>query len=222
MRFFLGAVILAIGVSQGHAAVLVSSNFDNPVDGVDGWTVMGDGSPPAYFAAGGNPGGYISTTDQGTGGVVYWSAPAKFLGDKSAAFGGRLTFELQQSTTDSQFTITTANPVVRLIGNGVVLNLLGTGPGTSFTPYSADLSASGGWISGGVAASDAQIQNALANLTAVQIRAEFAFIVGDVNGLDNVAIHSADAAIPEPSTIGLCGLGLALAGAGRRLSRSVR
>lgn len=210
-------ILLAIGASQSFAAVLISSNFDNPVDGADGWTVAGDGSAPAYLVGGGNPGGYISTTDQATGSVVYWVAPAKFLGDQSSAFGGRLTFDLRQSTTENQFTITTANPLVRLIGNGVVLSLLGTGPGTTFTPYAADLSSAGGWISGGVVATDAQIQNVLSNLTSVSIRAEFAAIGGDVDDLDNVALHSSE--IPEPLSIGLVALGMGILGAGRRLSR---
>lgn len=219
MRITIAGIMFAFGVSQGYAAVLTSSTFDNPGDGVDGWTVVGDGSAPSYIAAGGNPGGYISTTDQATGLVVYWVAPAKFLGNKSAAFAGKLTFDLRQSTTDNQFTITTANPLVRLIGNGVVLNLVGTRPETAFTSYSVDLSEAGGWTSGGAPASDAQIQNVLANLTSVSIRAEFAAIGGDVDDLDNVAILSADTQIPEPSTAGLLVLGLMILAAGGRLSR---
>ena len=203
MKWFnVATAILAIGIpSQG--SVLVSSTFDNPADGVDGWTVMADGSGPSYEVSGGNPGGYITTTDQGLGGIVYWVAPAKFLGDQSAAFGGTVSFDLRQNISGSQFS--DSNPLIRLVGNGVILSLPGIGPGTSFTSWSIPLSSAGGWIAGGVAASDAQIQNALANLADVRIRAEFAFVPGDVDDLDNVAFHSA---VPEPSAVVLTGLGI--------------
>lgn len=194
MRWLIPA-LLCVCAFSGSAAPIVASTFDNAADGVDGWTIFADGSGPVYVPSGGNPGGYITTTDQGAGGIVYWVAPAKFLGDKSAAFGGSITFDLRQSVTGSQFV--DANPLVRLIGNGTVLSFAGSGPSFVFTSYSIPLVAAAGWTSGGVAASDAQLQNALDNLTDFRIRAEFAFVVGDVNDLDNVAISSA---VPEPST----------------------
>jgi hypothetical protein len=36
-------------------ATIAVSNFDNPADGVDGWTVINDATGPTYFATGGNP-----------------------------------------------------------------------------------------------------------------------------------------------------------------------
>jgi hypothetical protein len=198
-------MLLAAAVPIFSAAI-VSSTFDNPADGVDGWTIVGDGSAPAHVPAGGNPGGYITTTDQAAGSIVYWVAPAKFLGDRTAAFGGTITFDLRQSIAGSQFVDN--NPLVRLTGNGTVLSFFGSGPATAFTSYTVPLTAAAGWTSGGAPATEAQIQNALANLTDFRIRAEFAFLAGDVDDLDYVAIN----AIPEPSTLGfmvLGGLGLA-------------
>ena len=193
MRLY--ALVLWITVAMpAFGAVIVSSTFDDPFQGVDGWSVAGDGNGPTYVPAGGNPDGYISTTDQAGGSVAYWVAPSKFLGNMFAGFGGAITFDLSQNISGSQFV--DSNPLVRLIGNGTVLSYAGSGPGTSFTSYVVPLVASAGWISGGVSASDAQLQNALANLTDFRIRAEFAFVPGDVNGLDNVAIN----AVPEPGT----------------------
>jgi Laminin B (Domain IV)/PEP-CTERM motif len=221
MKWFIVAVaILVIGSSsEARGSVVVSSTFDNPADGIDGWTVVSDGSGPSYQASGGDPGGYITTTDQGLGGIVYWLAPAKFLGDQLSALGGTVSFDLRQNINGSQFT--DMNPLIRLTGNGVILSLPGTGPGTSFTSYAIPLSSAGGWMSGGVPATDAQIQNALANLTDVRIRAEFSFVVGDVNDLDNVAFSAA--AVPEPSTLVLAGLGIAVLALRRvRLRQGIR
>ena len=82
-------------------ASLVKSTFD--VD-ADGWRVSeffsaSGTSIPTYVATGGNPGGFIRTTD-----IYGWNAylaPSKFLGDQSAACGGSLEFDLRILTTDN-------------------------------------------------------------------------------------------------------------------------
>ena len=61
------------------AGIIASSTFDNPANGLDGWTITGNGSGPTYV-----PGGYITTTDDSAP-IAYFVAPAKFLGDQSAA-----------------------------------------------------------------------------------------------------------------------------------------
>src|SRR3990172_704423 len=76
----------SFGTSQ--AAILVESTFDA---GNEGWTVgdffVNSGSAtPTFLAAGGNPGGFIRTND-----LFGWNgyhAPAAFLGNQSAAYGG--------------------------------------------------------------------------------------------------------------------------------------
>ena len=204
MRFLTLAVLCTTGLPL-CAGIIASSTFDNPVDGVDGWTIAGDGTGPAYVAVGGNPGGYITTTDAGAGSIAYFVAPAKFLGNQSAALGGTLTFDLRQSITGSQFV--DQNPFVRIAGNGVVLSLLANvHPGSIFTSYSVTLTPSAGWTSAGLPASLAQMQNALANVTDLRIRAEYAFLVGDVDDLDNVVLNST----PEPSTALLLAAGCGL------------
>ena len=95
-------LMAAFPVASAGAAALVASNFNNSREG---WQVAGDATSatPTYFATGGNPGGYISSTDSVVGGVSYWVAPPKFRGDHGAAYGGLLTFALRQSDGSSQF-----------------------------------------------------------------------------------------------------------------------
>src|SRR5690606_34386900 len=91
------------------------STFDSDAEN---WTIAGDGTGPFYETAGGNPGGYIRSEDQGLGTFWYWRAPAKFLGDQSGAYGQSLQFDLRQSTTGNQ---DNAAPDVILEGAGLQL-----------------------------------------------------------------------------------------------------
>ena len=86
-----------------HAGVIASSNWDNPADGVDGWTFLNDGTNLIRVASGGNPGGFLQVTDQTLGSTMYFVAPSKFLGNQSAAYGNTLTFDVQQSFSTSPF-----------------------------------------------------------------------------------------------------------------------
>jgi len=82
----------------------VTSSFE---EGTDGWTVTGDAqsgeAEPNHVSDGGNPGGYLEATDDAAGGVWYWNASAKHLGDKSDYSGGTLSFDLKQSSASGQF-----------------------------------------------------------------------------------------------------------------------
>jgi len=65
----------------------------------EGWTITGDAQADRveadYDGTGGNPDGLISAVDDVTGGIWYFQAPAKYLGDASAAYGRFLTFDLK-------------------------------------------------------------------------------------------------------------------------------
>ena len=54
----------------------------------EGWQILGDAqegvATPNYQDTEGNPGGYVSANDDAAGGVWYWNAPEKFLGNKTA------------------------------------------------------------------------------------------------------------------------------------------
>jgi hypothetical protein len=159
----------------------------------EGWLIVGDAqkqsAKPDYVDKDGNPGGYLSAKDNATGGVWYWSAPAKFLGNKSSSYGEKISFSLKQSSTDNQFD---ADDVI-LFGNEkkIVFNTP-KNPDKSWTDYSVMLSEEAGWkydnSSGGAVSKDDFIK-ILRDLTAIHIRGEF--VTGeDTGGLDNVILYS--------------------------------
>jgi hypothetical protein len=196
------AAAACFGAASVHAASTAVSDFTTDADG---WVLAGDATTavPTFVAAGGNPGGFIRGFDQTVGGTWYWQAPAKFLGDRAASFDQMLTFDLRMRGSGPIF----AGPDVVLAGAGTTLNvdLTPTPQDVAWTRYSVALSPAGGWRVGtlaGPAATNAQLQQVLANLGSLRIRGEF--ITGSDNGdLDNVMMP-----IPEPGTYALFGAGL--------------
>jgi tetratricopeptide (TPR) repeat protein len=167
----------------------VFSYFDN---NDEDWKVVGDSknafAKPDYHPSGGNPSGFISAKDEATGGIWYWKAPDKYLGSKGDAFGKKLSFDLKQSNTTSQFE---ADDVI-LEGNGITLVCkLPVHPGIDWTSYTLVLSPEGGWKinnSAGPLASAEDIGRVLSNLTNLKIRGEF--VEGpDEGGIDNVCLY---------------------------------
>lgn len=158
----------------------------------EGWTVSGDaqGSSviPDYVTSGGNPGGYVSALDNVAGGVWYWKAPAKFLGDVSSAYGQIFSFDLRQSSTASQFD---AADVI-LEGSGLKLVYdTPNNPGTDWTSYEITLQETAGWKVGtldGLSATAGQMDTVLSALTDLFIRGEY--VTGSDRGdLDNVVLR---------------------------------
>lgn len=164
---------------------IVSSTFDTDIDG---WSFIADVREFNQVATGGNPGGYLEAIDFATGGNWYYVAPVKFLGDKSAFYGGTLSYDLQQSSLSSQFD----NDDIIMTGAGITLALDLTHPGTTWTSYDVALSTDADWRIGnedGVVATQAQIQAVLADLGSLHIRGEF--VNGaDTGGLDNVVMQA--------------------------------
>ena len=92
------AIALVLGITRtafADSRVIASSTFDTDSDG---WVVKdlafpNPGAPPVpintftptYQSTGGNPGGHLSLIDP-TANAWYWYAPAKFLGDRHAAY----------------------------------------------------------------------------------------------------------------------------------------
>ncbi|SMC36900.1 laminin B domain-containing protein [Moheibacter sediminis] len=176
----------------------IVSTFDSDDEG---WLVAGDAtsSMPQYNAEGGNPSGYISADDTAAGGVWVWSAPAKFLGDRSSSFGKNLSFDLAQSSMDSQFD----DNDVLIVGENLTLalNLLNN-PGIEWTNYSVKLDTNEDWrithYVWGDVATDEQIQEVLSNVLEIKIRGEY--VSGpDVGSLDNVILESENMSISEAS-----------------------
>ena len=187
----------------GSASAAIVSDFATDTEG---WLLSGDAttSAPTFIATGGNPDGYAHGTDLTVGGVWYWQAPAKFLGDRSLSFQQPLSFDLRMRGSGPLFDA----PDVTLIGGGLTLqaDLSPVPQNVPWTSYSIRLDETGGWKLGTLAGADAtnaQIQDVLGSLSALRIRGEF--ITGSDNGdLDNVVM----AAIPEPQTYALFAVGL--------------
>jgi alkaline phosphatase D len=204
----LAAGLMLTAAARADVTILASSTFDNDAEG---WTTLNDARNFAWTASGGNPGGSIGAADMGTGETWYYVAPAKFLGDQSAAFGGTLSYEIRQAVTSSPFD----NSDVLLVGGGLTLSYeFDTNPGTAWTPYAVDLVPSAGWRAGsrtGPEAEAADFQTVLADLDALYIRGEYRNGASSDNSrLDNVFLAAAP--VPEPETIALLAAGLGLVG----------
>lgn len=110
---------------------------------------------PSWLSTGGNPGGYIFNPDP-DGDVQYWLAPAKFLGDQSAAYSNSLLFSLEDSPVGTVF----SQADIILTGGGLTLTMqVPSVPNASWTSYTIPLVA-GSWTvnsPSGATASAAQL-----------------------------------------------------------------
>ncbi len=214
LKFKLGVLLVCLLclVSVSYAGVLVESTFDA---NDDGWQVGDFSGPtasplaPTYLASGGNPGGFIRAND-----YFSWNAflaPAKFLGNQSAAFGGSLNFDQRVLSTDN-----IDYYAVVLEGGGLQVGYSAGLPGTDWTSFSIPFT-SAGWFKnlnwslgyGGDPITPAELQNVLSNLTALRLEADWQ-TGGDQVDLDNVRLLSATAT-PVPASVlfmvtGLLGL----------------
>lgn len=170
----------------GDAGAEVAPNSRFDVD-ADGWTIVGDAAEaqPRWEAEGGNPGGLISADDNVTGGTWYFKAPQKFLGDRSAAYGKDLAFELR---IDAPPTELLEGLDVVLEGAGLTLVFDTTPvPGTAWTAYALPLTEAAGWKKNtyaGEAPTADEFRAVLANATGLRIRGEFN-VGPDTGALDN-------------------------------------
>jgi uncharacterized protein YjbI with pentapeptide repeats len=197
-----GAFYVSVSPVAVSPFQIIASTFDTDAEG---WTIANDGNP-AYFASGGNLGGYFRATDQGTGQYWYFRAPTKYLGDQSAFYGGELRYQLQKffGVYNAAFP-----PWVVLAGGGqtLIYDASAQGaPANAWTSYAVPLNAdSPGWyvatnncwtgtgdscgFTGATPPTPAEFQSVLANLDTLLIRGEYT-IGGDSAGLDNVQLNN--------------------------------
>ncbi len=166
-------------------AVPTHSGFDT---GDDGWSIVGDAqaktAKPDYQGTGGNPDGLISARDDVAGGVWYFQAPAKYLGDHSGNVGKVLRYDLKITKITEPFSA----PDVVLVGAGTTIVYdTSPDPGEDWTSYAVPLT-SAGWKFdnlAGAAVDDATFDRVLGELTVLRIRGEFN-TGPDTGALDNV------------------------------------
>jgi hypothetical protein len=154
---------------------------------MEGWSVV-DGGVGSWEPDGGSQGGGIRAVEDGSS-VYGFLASDAYLGDKSAFYGGSLTFDLKQDTDINQVD---GNDIV-LTGGGLTIAIdIGANPGTEWTQYSVGLGLGAGWKIGGIGgrvATAAEIQTVLASLERLWIRGEFVNgTAGDASNLDNVVM----------------------------------
>lgn len=177
----------------------ISSRFDT---GDGGWQISGDaqgsGTAPEYRESGGAPGGHICANDNVAGGTWYFSAPGKFLGDMVDAYGGTLAFDINQSSTDDQFS--QDDIVLRNETRTIVYDFgnKSAHPGMNWTAYRVPMNATDpGWTydSGGNV-SPKGFRTLLSNLTTLAIRGEY------VSGSDRGCLDTVRLSVDEQTTTG--------------------
>ena len=190
---------------------LAFSTFDTDTES---WSLANNATGATWYGTGGNPGGVIQGVDASSGMTWFFNAPNKFLGDKTLAYNGILSFDLKQSSTSNQYN----DSDVILVGNGLTLVYdMPNNPLTTWTSYEVVLNETAGWKIGsttGLVPTRDQFLGALSRLTNLYIRGEF------VSGsdwclLDNVILNSGRSApwvsfSGSPSTTGTAPLAVDL------------
>ena len=182
-------------VSTAHSAASVTSATSTFDTSLDGWTrVNGQTADITYASQGGNPGGYLRSTDRGpTLGEII--APAKFLGNWQALD--------ENGTLSWSFRLFDAGPNS---GTFTTVSAWISGPGgsaafdTGIVPTVKD-----GWLSfnASIRSTDWKINSGswltlLQNVTELKLQVETVLstsLPGEISGIDNVRIS----AVPEPS-----------------------
>lgn len=215
-----------LSYSATAASSLVSSTFDSDADGWTGlttdgspfWTSITSGLTPTYSSSDGMPAGSITLADPDWQ-WTYFSAPGKFLGNQSAAFGGSLQFDSRYVMAGTSYS-NEAEVVLKGAGLTLVYEITNSLPAT-WTHLDAALVA-GAWrvadTFSGTFATDAQLLAVLSNLNALWINAEHFTPVMEVIALDNVNLL---APVPEPESYAMLLAGLSVLGliARRRKTR---
>ncbi len=192
------AAMISCMILSVAPAAIIQSQFDTDLEG---WTSLSDpGSVLSYQPAGGNPGGYLGYSEAGGFSFDYLLAPAKFLGDKSAFYGGAISIDIKDTSPN----VRSQHPII--INNGsLFLDSAGIAPTSAFATYTFPLTA-GNWrvASDGPLATQAQILDVLSNLHQMRIIADYDPNAVELFSLDNVILT------PEPSVAVLLFCGVAL------------
>jgi hypothetical protein len=210
---FASAALVASGAHGAANVVSAASSFDGSLDG---WTrVAGQTANIEYASQGGNPGGYLRSTDRGpTLGEII--APGKFLGSWEALDGkGTLSWSFRLfDAGPNAGTFTTVSAWISGPGGAAVFDT-GVVPTVNdgWINFKADIRTdawkinSGSWLP------------LLQNVTELKLQVETVLstsLPGEVSGIDNVSISP----VPESSTLALFVSGLGIVAAIRISARS--
>jgi hypothetical protein len=208
-RTMLVGCVMALSLIVPAGAERVVSDFET---GSDGWqvkdincgnlNVVSGTYPVTFTATGGCAGGFIERADP-SGNCFFFDAPAKFLADKSAYIGGRLTFCLR--TTMNNWI---DGNVVVLVGAGrVVAAEIKPFPTAVWQQVTIPLTACYFRLGnkGGSPVSAQDFAAVLSDLQSLRISGEYGSVVAETTGLDSVMLIPPSWTDIEPN----CGIDLA-------------
>jgi hypothetical protein len=163
-----------------------SSDFN---EDANGWKIAGDAQGGSNIEASYSPfegldnSGYIYADDDVAGGVWYFVAPDKFMGDQSAFIGGKLSFYLiQKSALSDQFK--SKDVIIKGGNNQEIYYYHESYPDTTWTHYEINLDTTAGWMnSSDTDANASEIHSVLSDVQSLWIRGEFES-GPDTGGLD--------------------------------------
>jgi hypothetical protein len=184
--FIVAAAFCGLIAACSSNAQLAQSDFS--IDS-DGWQTADNGGAETLFF-----GDYITQKDKAPEDMAF-IAPQSFLGDKSSAYRGHLTFEI----LSSQFPFVPSRPSVQLTGNTsmglMTLAIDITAPVRSSFFFECDvlLSESKPWIVVGEdrAPTATEFKELLGQLTELRITCDSAMAEDDYFGLDSVRLDAA-------------------------------
>ena len=165
---------------QPPGRTLVAHHFDRSAEG---WRIAADtiDVDPTHHPEGGDPGGYISGTDEAAGEIWYFVAPSSVLAQLPGAEGGALRYSLKQSEMTAGYI---DDDVVIQGLAGRLSYRFSRAPGVEWTEFSVPLSASAGWRwNWNADATAEQMRSVLREPARLHIRGEY--VPGpDEGGLD--------------------------------------
>src|SRR5699024_1065915 len=128
---------LLLASCSNQPKVLVQDQFEKDAAG---WKIQGDAKgsgagEPEHSSDGGVNGGYIHAKDDVSGGVWYFEAPEKYLGNKKKFYGATLKYYLyQHSDISNQFE--REDVLIKSDDKEIYYTLINF-PDTTWTPYRA-------------------------------------------------------------------------------------
>ena len=180
-----GIVLAALGTTVS-AQPVVEEHFNT---GINGWTIYADATAFAWDASLGNPGGCLKATDQVTGVLWGFAAPAPFLGDKSCYYGGTIAWDVRTTLTASGYAVRPDLILESSNGMKLMWDVPGNPPANTWESESATL-AETGWhvntITGRVP-TQAEFRTVLATLVSMRFNCEW-HSGRDTGYIDNVVL----------------------------------
>lgn len=184
-------LLLMLGFAFGSCSSDDDSASEDCINYMEDWTIIGKAQGNYVKASSSTNFDYIHGVDDATGGVWFFDAPDCYLGNRSKYYGATLTYsQFQKSAMSKQFE---REDILIKSGDQQIFYQISTFPAEEWTDYSVKIDENSGWRYGtfknnnSTAATKAQIEDVLSNVTKFWIRGEFE-VGPDESGLAKVQI----------------------------------